>query len=282
MQTYYNRCQIMFTRFEAVFPGLDEATGERVFEAMRRRLEEEEKLLSAHDAQAEVYALNKLTVNTPATVSPELWTVLNLGKELHERSLGYFDIGVFRKVQSEKSGETTGESVLGIRYLEMEPETNEVLFTQPIAIDTGGFGKGYGLRSAIPVLDQYHIRQAFISFGGSSILTRGRHPHGDHWPFRLANSEIAFQLKNHCVSTSETVSRRDGQERFHLFNPRTGKMIRRKLLAAVQHQDPVEAEVLSTAILLAAEEEYEQLIENFRPERVVLMEKENILWEYNK
>ncbi len=280
---YYNSCYAMHTRFEAVICDLAHEEADLVFVKLRNKMDAVEKLLSAYDTEAEVYQLNQSAFEAEVKVSSSLWRLLELGQDLHRRSLGYFDLGVWKKAHAEKYGLKSEEHVDGgVNHVKLNEKEQKARFTAPIAIDTGGMGKGYGLRSLHAILDEYDVRNAFISFGGSSILTRGKHPHGDFWPFRLKTGEIVFQLQGQCISTSETKTLRNGETRFHILNPKTGAMIKRDLLAAAQHSDPLEAEVLSTALLCALPEEYETLIANFEPERAVIMDRENgaLLWNY--
>ena len=274
MKPYYNACFAMHTRFEAVICDLEEEDADVFFFKLRNKLSHVEHLLSAYDSEAEVYQLNEEAYEKAIEVSKSLWGLLALGKGLYQRSLGYFDMGVWKHAHAEKYAEANEEMNSGMEHVVLNEETRKVSFKEPIAIDTGGMGKGFGLRMLTPILDEYNVRNAFVSFGGSSILTRGHHPHGDFWPFRLKAGEMIFHLRGDCVSTSETKTVRNGEARFHVYNPKTGKVIRRHLLSAVQHRDPVEAEVLSTAMLCAEEQEYDLLINNFQPERVVLMDVE--------
>lgn len=276
MRPYYNSCFAMHTRFEAVLCDLEEEDADVVFFKLREKLSHAEHLLSAYDPEAEVYQLNAEAYEKEAPVSRALWDLLVLGKELYDRSLGYFDLGVWRqahagKYKNQVEGRPAGS---GIGHVLLNEEERKVRFEEPVAIDTGGMGKGFGLNMLTPILHQYNVRNAFLSFGGSSILTRGRHPHGDHWPFRLKAGETVFQLRGDCVSTSETKTERNGEARYHVYNPKTGALVRRHWLAAVQHRDPLEAEVLSTALLCAEEPEYEALIGNFAPKRIVLVDME--------
>lgn len=282
MKPYYNSCFAMHTRFEAVLCDLEEEDADVVFFKLREKLHHAEHLLSAYDEQAEVYQLNAEAYERETEVSDALWDLLHQAKDLYERTLGYFDMGVWKHAHAGKYAAEGKRMSSGISHVVFQEEKRKVGFDEPIAVDTGGMGKGFGLRMLTPVLEEYHVHNAFISFGGSSILTRGHHPHGDHWPFRLKSGESVFQLRGDCVSTSETVTMRDGAPRYHVYNPKTGDLIRRNLLSAVQHADPMEAEVLSTAILCAEETEYESLIENFQPERLVLVDTDTkaVLYEW--
>jgi hypothetical protein len=83
------------------------------------------------------------------------------------------------------------------------PFRNEV-----VQVDFGGFGKGYALERIRKLLLSHGILNAFISFGESSVLALGNHPHGTGWKAGVnhqmitGNSLFSFDLQNESLSTS--------------------------------------------------------------------------------
>ena len=77
-----------------------------------------------------------------------------------------------------------------------------------VQVDFGGFGKGYALERIRKLLLSHGILNAFISFGESSVLALGNHPHGTGWKAGVnhqmitGNSLFSFDLQNESLSTS--------------------------------------------------------------------------------
>jgi thiamine biosynthesis lipoprotein ApbE len=143
------------------------------------------------------------------------------------------------------------------------------------AIDLGGIGKGILLREADKVLTCYTVANCFISFGGSSILTRGSHPHGDGWPLALRNTSdnaYTFYLHNHAVSISES---NPGGSEAHIIHPASRKKVDNNRLTFVQSTCPVIAEVLSTALIIAPVEEAEEIVQSFGAVKAYIFDNSN-------
>jgi thiamine biosynthesis lipoprotein ApbE len=55
--------------------------------------------------------------------------------------------------------------------IDIDEYNNSIHFLHPsVSLDFGGFGKGLALDKASIILDDFGVQNAFISFGGSSIL----------------------------------------------------------------------------------------------------------------
>ena len=108
----------------------------------------------------------------------------------------------------------------GMKHIIMNPDNYSVKFDRSgINIDLGGFGKGYALDRIKARLIGIEISDVFISFGDSSILALGNHPHGQGWKsginhlFKPGESLFVFDLMNESLSTSGTGP---GKSRDHL------------------------------------------------------------------
>ena len=131
-------------------------------------------------------------------------------------------------------------------------------------LDFGGFAKGYFLRWLKQELAARDIENAFVSFGRSSIYAAGRRPQADAWNIGLespfdGSMVKEFELKDKSLSTSGNTPLYSG----HIVNPLTGKQIRSKALVCIVDEDPLEAEVLSTAAFAADGEQFEALEQAF-------------------
>ena len=109
---------------------------------------------------------------------------------------------------------------------------------------------------------------AFVDFGSSSILGIGRHPYGESWRVGLVNPYTRMSIKeislyDMAMSTSGNTPVYSG----HIRNPFTDKVYEGRKLVNVVAEDPLDAEVLSTVLMIAGDKEKEALSKEF-PEAV--------------
>jgi thiamine biosynthesis lipoprotein len=133
-------------------------------------------------------------------------------------------------------------------------------------IDSGGFGKGFAMRSIKRIISDAGIQSAFISFGRSSVLAIGSHPHGDSWkvgiqhPVDQKKTIGVIELKESALSISgNSVNNRNKYgDGGHVMDPHTGRFIRSMDQVAVVSEDPLGAEVLSTAYFASLDQPDEE------------------------
>jgi thiamine biosynthesis lipoprotein len=139
-------------------------------------------------------------------------------------------------------------------------------------LDLGGFGKGYALGQLAQHFRQQGIERAFLSFGESSVTVLGSHPHGPAWPVGIANmfhpetTAHRFDLRDASLSTSGTApfNEAGGPKNFgHIINPRDGRPIEGYRTLSVAAPSAVDAEVLSTALLVTAEAERAAILSGY-------------------
>ena len=99
------------------------------------------------------------------------------------------------------------------------------------------------------------VRNAFLSFGESSLAGMGKHPHGDGW---LVGSEDGFLLRDEFLSVSglqDLHTHREETFRAHIYHPLKRAFVSSEKRVMVKCDSPVEAEVLSTCGYMADSEE---------------------------
>ena len=132
-------------------------------------------------------------------------------------------------------------------------------------IDFDGFVKGYALRRIALILKAGKVKDAFINFGGTSMMALGKHPYGDCWTFTLEDPETEdeiqeFELRGECLSVSGNTSDCNG----HIINPLTHKVFEDDKLSIVKTKDPLDAEILSMVLLLANDSQKKEMSYNFK------------------
>jgi len=121
-------------------------------------------------------------------------------------------------------------------------------------------------------LRAHGVERAFLSFGESSITVLGSHPHGPAWPVGIANMFLpsetvhTFQLRDAALSSSGTAPQNcpDGPQALgQIFDPRSGRPIEGYRTMSVACPSGIEAEVLSTALLVTPERDRPALLSGF-------------------
>ncbi|WP_109829783.1 FAD:protein FMN transferase [Reichenbachiella versicolor] len=266
---FYETTMGMNTRLEVVMWGQSELKQQVCFNQICAALEYWERLLSRFDPTAEIYHFNSLVENEPMQLGDDLLNSFIQVIEYRQKTKGLFDVFYLSK-----NSETRHEKDL----VDVDPVLKTIVKKSPdVQVDFGGVGKGILLARAIELLDQNEIKNAFISFGGSSIHCRGIHPKGGAWPFdfqveqgidttlELYNTNLSvsglYHGKGHIFESGEDIPKQSGKS------------------VTIQSQNPIEAEVLSTALFIASEQQRHDILKNFEIEKVLIGSEQLVLNE---
>jgi FAD:protein FMN transferase len=269
----------MHTTLDMVFTGI---TGDVADEVLKRTATQSallESLLDIHNAASEASKVNESAPFRWAPVSDRLWDILEECRRYTLLTMGYFDITYSSNIPAIKNGYIDIEGIIKTGRTSYPIETNtrlrQIRFkAEEISLDFGGIGKGLLLREVDRILTSLGIQNCFVSFGGSSVLTRGRHPHGDHWPLSGRNAEEGlppFVMRNDCASFSAGIP--EGKTTGHIVHPYTKKLSGINRVTGIQCKSPVTAEVLSTVYILADPAEAKQLADGFTVKKAFIAEK---------
>lgn len=258
----------MNTPLDIVLWGINQELADKMTEKVFKRILEIQKILDRFNPEAETYQVNQTAFSKPVPVSAYLFQKIKKGIKDFYRSQGYFNIfaGTAYAVLKE-TGNRTSLSIphyLPEEMIDMDESKSCIRFLyQSVSLDFGGIGKGLALDEASIIMDEFGIKNAFISFGGSSILTKGRHPHGDYWPFTFQNQEIEkeiWPLRNDAVSVSS--AGQGSNNRPHILDPNSGLPPATRT-TGVQSDSAAEAEVLSTTLIAAPDEKHQEIVRHF-------------------
>lgn len=237
--------RVMGTRLEVLMVHPDIEMLSRLWRDVAGLLESMDRVFDRFAPDSEVSRLNSRSRDI-ADISPVMEDALRLCGDYYERTLHLFDVtlGHFRDV-------TVG--------------AGKVIFRNPmVRLDFGGFAKGYALRSVRRLLAANGVKNAFVDFGGSSIIGMGHHPYGDCWRVGLDSPWSGARLRD--FSLMDTSLSTSGNTRFysgHIVNPMTGASNRKRMVATAVAEDPLDAEVLSTVWMIADREQMRQISERF-------------------
>lgn len=240
--------RVMGTRLDIVLLGVDEKGGKAVAAeclATARRLEES---ISRFIPTSDVARINRSEPQSMVAVGPGLREIMESAARYCRLTLGAFDI-------------TLGE---GSRFNFSADGGLLVIPSGGLKIDMGGYGKGLALNMMHERLKAAGITDAFVSFGGSSILGMGRHPGGNCWRVSIADPFTGHTLRSVDLSDSSlSVSGNSREYRGHIVDPSTGRAVTGKRLSAVVAPSALDAEVLSTAWLVADADTRSRILPNF-------------------
>lgn len=255
----------MGTRMEFLCTDVPREQAERVWEEIARRTDDLSRMLNRFDPGSEVSRWN--AGRSEGKMSKDLQAILEAAEVMRGRTGGLFDVCYGWHGRMAGSHSPAGRGTL------------EDLFHRKL--DFGGIAKGWALREAGEFLEKEGIENAWLDFGGSSILARGRHPGGDCWKVSFPNPWAGdprsrsvwtgdtldvFSLRDSSLSTSGNRPGYSG----HIVNPLTGAAEDSPKLVSVISPDPLEAEVLSTAAMIADEGQLQQLRKAFPTAKINL------------
>jgi thiamine biosynthesis lipoprotein len=286
----------MATRFEVVLHGENEMSLRAAAEEALDEIERLDRALSLYNPSSEIAQINAQAAENPVRVSPEIFRLLTSAKDLSALAQGAFDIsiaplircwGFMRSNGEMPSPEEIEEATqrCGMHLVELDSENCQVRFAREgVMLDLGAIGKGYAIDRAAELLREAGITQALIHGGTSSVMAIGKNEKADPWriaidaPPTVQTAEprppiSIVDLEDQSLSVSASSGKyfeKHGKKFGHVLDPRTGSPVERNLLAAVILPSAMEADALSTALLVGGEEMLDRSA-NFRPEAKMLL-----------
>jgi len=282
LQSYSTVIPAMGTQMELLLAGSDSGYLKAVVFEIEEELDRLENRISRFISTSEVNRLNQVAAAEPVLVDPEMVRLLQIALDAYRETDGAFDVtvapllkkwGFYQKQFHRLDARTIREllSQVGSDQILIDATQRTVQFkTKGVEIDFGGMGKGLALENVIEILRESEITTAFVSFGGSSVYALGQPPGRDHWQFSYRISKdlkyepVGVSLKNEGFSISANYQRqfKDASGIYgHIFDPRTGSPASGLQAAAVIHESPLKAEILSTAFMVMGWEKSQVYLE---------------------
>src|SRR5262249_7434368 len=149
--TAYGLRIAMGTAFEVFLAGDDEEHLGAVADAVLEEVVRVERLLSRFDPSSEIARINRLAGQHPVVVDFEVFAILKACRAYHRLTGGYFDVTATHAAGQADTGEAGDALVL-------DEGRRTVSFARPgLAIDPGGFGKGYALDRARALMRTFDV-----------------------------------------------------------------------------------------------------------------------------
>ncbi len=286
----------MRTRFEIVLA--DEADPARLRAAGEEALDEisrVEEQLSAYRPESELSYVNARAADGPVRVEPSFFRLLEQASLLSATTEDAFDltVGPLLRLWGLTGGEgalsrppypeevETARGLVGFREsVRLDAEAGTVRFLKRgVRLDPGAIGKGYALDRAVDILREVGIESALLHGGTSTVCALGAPPDAEAWPVALRDpsrpdgrlASVALRDRALSVSTVEGKSVEvEGRRWGHVLDPRSGWPVRRSVLAAVVTEYAVDADALSTGLLVLGTAGFSGLAER-RPDSSLLV-----------
>jgi FAD:protein FMN transferase len=260
----------MGTRCEVVLVNTGEELAERTFRTLNQEVNQLENIMSRFIPGSALSDLNAAPAGQWLNVHEELWNVLVACHDFYTRSSGVFDItagpliGLWKNKPAgympsdheiEQAKEVSGFNKVEFDTLNKRIRKNET----GVEFDLGAIGKGVALDRIKVRLTEAGIKQAFVSFGESSVMALGTHPAGPFWPVGIPNALNpvetihVFEAHDHVITTSGTIlnsSHQSASIRQHIINPVTGFPVNEMKMVSVKSTSATVGEFLSTSLLV--------------------------------
>ena len=269
----------MACQFEVFFPASQRRKIQNVHLALDE-IQQLEKQMSVFHQDSEISSINRLASQGPVVVEEQLFNLLCLAADLHERTNGSFDItsgplsecwGFSMREGKVPTGQEIAHvrSLIGTKWMDLDRAECCAFFRQPeLQLNLGSIGKGYALDRAAVVLKKGGLEQVLLHAGHSSLLAK-RSPvaEAEGWkvsirhPLHLDRDLAVLSLCDQAMSTSgagEQYFRVEGKKYGHVIDPRSGYPADVNLSATALTSSGAEADALSTAFFVMHPEEIEK------------------------
>jgi thiamine biosynthesis lipoprotein ApbE len=223
----------------------------------RRAIEAVDDALTIHRPSATTALNEHLMAGRQATIAdPVLFDALVEIEAARTLTRGLFDPAADAR---------TGAA--GWRAITLDRDTARIQAASPVALDFGGFGKGFALDRACDLLRRAGVQSALLSAGESSIAVIGEHPLGGGWPFAIPHpldpGQLLGELELHdeALSISSTVGTgTHAPDRSAMIRPTDGAIVTGERSAIAVERSGARAEMLSTALIVADDDQMRLLL----------------------
>ena len=270
-QTVERTVYLMGTRAVLVVDTTDRVAALRKLDQMVQSLERTEAELSTWRSDSVLSAVNRQPVGEPLDLPPPvcaLWDTLTVWNRATD---GAFDPAIGSLIEAwglREGGRRPSTSDLaaavdasGWAHLRFDAAVCHATRVVAVTVDAGAFGKGEALRRLARIRPAGATRW-MVDLGGQIAVSEVSHAGG--WtvaiahPARRAEAAIEVTLRSGSLATSgasERLYEVEGGIVAHILDPRTGRPLHWPESVTVWHEDPLAADILSTALYVMGPEE---------------------------
>lgn len=225
---------------QTALPNIEQLADEAV-----RRLQKYEQIFSANDDHSDLMQVNQLAGQQPVKVKPELFKLIQVGKEYSLYPGGYLNIAIGPLVKLWHIGFDDAHvpdrqaiqkrlQLTDPRLIKLDEHDQTVMLEKAgMEIDLGALAKGYSADLIKAFLVHSGVTPAVINLGGNVVVIGGNSQHADGvWHVGLQDPQQALgnyvrvlNLNDQSIVTSGIYERNltnNGHFYHHIFDPATG------------------------------------------------------------
>lgn len=283
----------MGTVLEITLESDDPALARAALDACFARALALEAIFTTWSDDSELVRLNHVAGGPAREVSPELGQILRDAVRWAEATEGAFDPTVGPLVALWRDARLSGrmppsERVDAVKakvgYPAIEVGHHEArLAREGMAVDLGGFAKGWTLDRLGEMLSERGIDRALLDFGQSSMLGLGRPADAPAWRVLVRDPHGGYagvlSLHDQSLSVSEAFGESalvEGHRLGHVIDPRSGRPLDRRTGAVVVAPSGAAAEAWSKALLVLAPDHALELLQEAKATEAMLLEATGI------
>lgn len=243
-----------------------------IIEEVIQRLKMYEHRFSANNASSELMQVNQQAGIQPVAVHPELFQLIEIGKQHSIAPESHLNIAMGPLVQTWRIGFADAKvpTTTEIRQLlkktnpqniHLDSKAQTVFLTETdMAIDLGALAKGFIADLLIDYLQAENVSSALINLGGNIMtLNAEKNTERSFWKIGIQNPNslaaeplLILQIANQSVVTSgiyERTHEEDGRRYHHIFDPKTGYPIESDVVSlTVVSERSVDGEIWTTRL----------------------------------
>ena len=191
---HHDYAYLMHTRLDIILWGVSANMARHISQEIIASGRNLQKVLDRFDPEAETYKVNHQAPYCETPASPLMIDILSKSIEYYKKTEGAFNVFAGQTYDEIKAGNTAEQTESEVNlpeHVHIDRDKQTIRFTsKEISLDFGGIGKGLALDKIAEILDQTPQINAFISFGGSSVLTRDQNTQGEFSPFSFRETDI--------------------------------------------------------------------------------------------
>ena len=234
------------TRVEILIAGLDEARARPAAAAVLREFDRLHRSYHAWQPSELSDLSAAIAAGKTVQVSPEMAALLTTAKKLSAQGDGLFDPGIGALIhlwgfQSDEFKAVLPDATALAAWRAAKPgiadltiDGDRVSSRQPaLALDFGGYLKGYALDRAVDILKEQGVSNALINIGGNVMALGDKN--GKPWRVGIQHPRQPGPLATVDLADGEAIGTSGDYQRFfeingrrycHLLDPRSGEPVR--------------------------------------------------------
>lgn len=271
----------MGTPCDVVLPNVDAEKAREVFSKVKAEVEKLEENLNRFLPDSLVSKLSASPINEWIEVDAELWGLLTVCYDFYQISNGAFDITVAPLVSLYEENEnpspeeiTKAQKKCGFDKIEFDFDSQKIrMLQQGMEFDFGAIEKGFALDILKPLLEEWGIKDAIVSFGEDAVLAFGNHPNGSEWPIGIRNQMNPLEFIHVFAAENQTISSfgeaekpgiSDEATKTYTISPATGQAIVEPRTVSVKSESGLVGAFIATCWLILSENDQAILSESFK------------------